>query len=1186
MRNQWQKTSLLHLSLFGAAALPLVIGGCGGAEDGAKASNGAENVTEATQELTVSFQRGINGTVLDTAVESNEPSKNFGTAPTMSAGKDTSGVFFSLIYWDLSSIPAGATITSATLDVSSPFAIGIAPEVHRVTRSWGESTATWSNMGTGYDPAILATFPEMYAGSVYSSAPRHYTANVTSLVSAWVSGKYANQGLAIVPPAVQASPNSYAILASSDDKDAIDRPKLTVDYTLPACYGAADGTACNDGNACTQTDTCQAGKCVGANPVVCPSTNPCQANACNPATGTCSVAPLPNGTACDDGNLCTQTSSCSNGWCIGANPIQCKAEDPCHLPGVCDASTGTCSQGAPLSPADTQTGLEHHWKFDETGDVLLDSVSNTEQLLGPNVVRLPSFNGTTAIGGMEGCNGGYQSGFQILPQGIVLPYTVSMWVRFRDSQVLPSTGGRYLSLMSPVSDVVVDAMPGLLGLRYSEDANFGYVSWSSALPAQDPVWNHQTFVVEPFGVRMFINGVEAVHALSGQPFFDGGTDITMYTCPHDNFDVRYDEVRVYGRPLTTCDIATLANEPTGPASPGGGGSGSGGQPTSSQCGPTAVSSWKGDDSMVDSVGTNNGASGTQNGATPVTYAAGRDGNAWALNGTSFVEVPNASSLQFTGAMTMAAWVYINTPGGRIFDKVPVGTSKGYMLDTYQNKLRMIAGPYQVQSTPSTLPAGKWTHVAGSWDNGAMKLYVDGQLAHTWAAPNPKAITANTLPLRIGANANGGDRFNGLIDAAAVYDRALTDAEIAFLATAVPSVSPIGWWNGESSMTDATGINNGASGTLSGASPVSYLPGKQGKAFALNGNSFVQIPNSPSLQPTQAVTMSAWIYMKSAGGRIIDKTLVGSAAGYMLDTYQGKLRIISGQAGQQSSPNTLPLNEWTHVAGSWDGTTSRLYINGDQVYEYTHASPVPLPANTVPLRIGADSTGATRFNGLIDEAAVYAVALTPTQIKALATGARADFVATGCEPPSCKAILEANPSAPSGVYTISPTGTPFSTFCDMSLDGGGWSLVMRANKANSIGWSTQNALNLADLGNQNAANSSKAADTDINALVTEAYRAESFNCSTSPDAATKVYFGPDCVYDHGDLAVGPCAVGFDEVDLITPRLPSVEEYGLGLSSFDWTTQSTTSIITSDVMNGVFDRWWTGGLNRCDLEVFVK
>jgi hypothetical protein len=46
----------------------------------------------------------------------------------------------------------------------------------------------------------------------------------------------------------------------------------------------ANGTPCDDGNACTQHDTCQSGVCVGGNPVVCAGGRPC-----DPAVGCVSV---------------------------------------------------------------------------------------------------------------------------------------------------------------------------------------------------------------------------------------------------------------------------------------------------------------------------------------------------------------------------------------------------------------------------------------------------------------------------------------------------------------------------------------------------------------------------------------------------------------------------------------------------------------------------------------------------------------------------------------------------------------------------------------------------------------------------------------------------------------------------------------------------------------------------------
>ena len=107
---------------------------------------------------------------------------------------------------------------------------------------------------------------------------------------------------------------------------------------------APNGTACSDGNPCTQTDTCQAGTCTGGNPVVCVAGDQCHVpGTCNTATGICSNPNAPNGTACNDNNACTQTSTCQAGTCTGANPVVCAPLDQCHVGGVCNPANGTCS---------------------------------------------------------------------------------------------------------------------------------------------------------------------------------------------------------------------------------------------------------------------------------------------------------------------------------------------------------------------------------------------------------------------------------------------------------------------------------------------------------------------------------------------------------------------------------------------------------------------------------------------------------------------------------------------------------------------------------------------------------------------------------------------------------------------------------------------------------------------------
>jgi hypothetical protein len=118
------------------------------------------------------------------------------------------------------------------------------------------------------------------------------------------------------------------------------------DTTTGVCTNPdkANGTTCNDGDACTQTDTCESGACVGSNPVTCTALDQCHVvGVCDTATGVCTNPDKANGTACNDSNACTQTDTCESGACVGSNPVTCTALDQCHAVGVCDTATGVCS---------------------------------------------------------------------------------------------------------------------------------------------------------------------------------------------------------------------------------------------------------------------------------------------------------------------------------------------------------------------------------------------------------------------------------------------------------------------------------------------------------------------------------------------------------------------------------------------------------------------------------------------------------------------------------------------------------------------------------------------------------------------------------------------------------------------------------------------------------------------------
>jgi cysteine-rich repeat protein len=121
-----------------------------------------------------------------------------------------------------------------------------------------------------------------------------------------------------------------------DPQEACDEPGS------PCCVGCAfppADTPCDDGDACTQTDRCIAGECVGDDPVVCSPPAPCKTFACDTGSGLCVATLRPDATSCSDGDACTRSDQCRAGTCVGGVPEVCDDFEPCTVDD-CDPATG------------------------------------------------------------------------------------------------------------------------------------------------------------------------------------------------------------------------------------------------------------------------------------------------------------------------------------------------------------------------------------------------------------------------------------------------------------------------------------------------------------------------------------------------------------------------------------------------------------------------------------------------------------------------------------------------------------------------------------------------------------------------------------------------------------------------------------------------------------------------------
>jgi len=148
-------------------------------------------------------------------------------------------------------------------------------------------------------------------------------------------------------PALAAAPGTYDLELLDPRGNRAVLPQAFA-VTVSKCGGQADGTPCDDGDACTAGETCQGGKCGSPTSVVtCTPTDSCVAHArCDPATGFCQEDLKDDGANCSDGNACTLSARCLAGVCKRTALVSCAPPAECRLPGTCDPAAQSCQYPA------------------------------------------------------------------------------------------------------------------------------------------------------------------------------------------------------------------------------------------------------------------------------------------------------------------------------------------------------------------------------------------------------------------------------------------------------------------------------------------------------------------------------------------------------------------------------------------------------------------------------------------------------------------------------------------------------------------------------------------------------------------------------------------------------------------------------------------------------------------------
>ncbi len=193
----------------------------------------------------------------------------------------------------------------------------------------------------------------------------------------------------------------------------------------------------------------------------------------------------------------------------------------------------------------------------------------------------------------------------------------------------------------------------------------------------------------------------------------------------------------------------------------------------------------------------------------------------------------------------------------------------------------------------------------------------------------------------------------------------------------PPSGLVSWWPGDGNAND---IQDGNHGILENGA--AFTAGLVGQAFDFNGANSVRVLHSSTLMPT-ALTVDVWVFLTAYPGfksAFVEKVDTAQG-GYDLEVIGNIANAVVWNFGNPqvvSSLAPLPLNTWTHLAMTFDGTL-KLYVNG-VLQGSIFAVMTPTTADMTFSR--ASSGNFFNVNGMEDEIELFDRALTSAEVQTI------------------------------------------------------------------------------------------------------------------------------------------------------------------------------------------------------------
>ncbi len=377
-------------------------------------------------------------------------------------------------------------------------------------------------------------------------------------------------------------------------------------------------------------------------------------------------------------------------------------------------------------------------------------------------------------------------------------------------------------------------------------------------------------------------------------------------------------------------------------------------------------------------------------------ACGYDGKNYALDFDGSDDFVNCGKVNLDGEkITIEAWVKWEGDDDEIYTIAGIDEENEACLLRVNNKKAQfvikIDGQYYQVGSDAEIHKGVWTHISGVYDkdNYHMQIYFGEELLGTESIPLGTGTMNANGTFRVGQS-NGGQYWKGLIDEVAVWTTARTASELRTDAENFDQTASglrLYFTMNEfhpfilSSNRIYNGFIEGNMTRVLSDNPFELPPPVLNYALDFDGQNKYVDCGSVNLDGNQ-VTMEAWV--KWAGGNNKLYSIAGleeTGNTCLLRIEDKKAQFVISIDGQQHLAEynfETYKDEWTHVAGVYDGSKLQIYIGGELKGTKSNVSGTMGASGT--FRVG-QSYGGRYWNGLIDEVAVWTTARTGSEIRA-------------------------------------------------------------------------------------------------------------------------------------------------------------------------------------------------------------